>query len=66
MQMGTDLAYMGTPFINTKEAAISVEYKNMIIEEVFRSTLQDFSKAKITPHSKEWQPTRTLSRPYFI
>ncbi len=32
MQMGADLAYMGTRFINTKEAVASDDYKNMIIE----------------------------------
>jgi len=32
MQMGADLAYMGTRFINTKEAVASEGYKNMIIE----------------------------------
>ncbi|MEM7658473.1 MAG: nitronate monooxygenase family protein [Bacteroidota bacterium] len=32
LQMGADLAYMGTRFINTEEAVASDEYKNMIIE----------------------------------
>ncbi|MEO1652158.1 MAG: nitronate monooxygenase, partial [Bacteroidota bacterium] len=32
MQMGADLAYMGTRFINTKEAVASEAYKKMIIE----------------------------------
>ncbi len=32
MQMGADLAYMGTRFINTNEAKAPDEYKNMIIE----------------------------------
>jgi nitronate monooxygenase len=32
MQMGADLAYMGTRFINTTEANASVEYKKMIVD----------------------------------
>ncbi|NJL12369.1 MAG: nitronate monooxygenase [Microscillaceae bacterium] len=32
LQMGADLAYMGTRFINTNEAMASEAYKNMIIE----------------------------------
>lgn len=32
MQMGADLAYMGTRFINTKESKASQEYQQMIIE----------------------------------
>lgn len=32
MQMGADLAYMGTRFINTKESQATEEYRNMIIE----------------------------------
>ncbi len=32
MQMGVDLAYMGTRFINTKEAVAKDEYKQMIID----------------------------------
>lgn len=32
MQMGADLAYMGTRFINTAEARATPEYKKMIIE----------------------------------
>ncbi len=32
LQMGADLAYMGTRFISTKEAVASEDYKNMIIE----------------------------------
>lgn len=32
MQMGADLAYMGTRFINTTEAVAPEAYKNMIIE----------------------------------
>jgi len=32
MQMGADLAYMGTRFINTKEAIATEEYQNMIIQ----------------------------------
>ncbi len=31
MQMGADLAYMGTRFINTQESMASEEYRNMII-----------------------------------
>lgn len=32
MQMGADLAYMGTRFINTKESKATDEYRKMIIE----------------------------------
>ena len=32
MQMGADLAYMGTRFINTTEAKVEQEYQDMIIE----------------------------------
>lgn len=32
MQMGADLAYLGTRFINTKESTASEGYRNMIIE----------------------------------
>ena len=32
LQMGADLAYMGTRFINTKESAASEDYKKMIME----------------------------------
>lgn len=32
MQMGADLAYMGTRFINTKESQATDEYRNMIVE----------------------------------
>jgi len=32
MQMGANLAYMGTRFINTKESAASEDYKKMIME----------------------------------
>lgn len=32
LQMGADLAYMGTRFINTKEAVATPEYQQMIIE----------------------------------
>ncbi|MEM8895450.1 MAG: nitronate monooxygenase family protein [Bacteroidota bacterium] len=32
MQIGADLAYMGTRFINTKESQAPEEYRNMIIE----------------------------------
>ena len=32
MQMGADLAYMGTRFINTDESKASEGYRNMIIE----------------------------------
>ena len=32
MQMGADLAYMGTRFINTKESRASEEYRQMIIK----------------------------------
>lgn len=32
MQMGADMAYMGTRFINTKESKASEEYRNMIID----------------------------------
>ena len=32
MQMGADLAYMGTRFINTKEANASDDYKEMIVQ----------------------------------
>ena len=32
LQMGADLAYMGTRFINTKENKASEEYRNMIID----------------------------------
>jgi nitronate monooxygenase len=32
LQMGADMAYMGTRFINTKESKAQEEYKNMIIE----------------------------------
>ena len=32
MQMGADIAYMGTRFINTNESKASDDYKNMIIE----------------------------------
>lgn len=32
MQMGADLAYLGTRFINTTESRASDEYRNMIIE----------------------------------
>lgn len=32
MQMGADLAYMGTRFINTDESKASIEYKKMIID----------------------------------
>ena len=32
MQMGADLAYMGTRFINTKESLADEEYKKMIID----------------------------------
>ena len=32
MQMGADIAYMGTRFINTDESKASDDYKNMIIE----------------------------------
>ncbi|MDC6362303.1 MULTISPECIES: NAD(P)H-dependent flavin oxidoreductase [Flavobacteriaceae] len=32
MQMGADLAYMGTRFINTEESKAPEEYRNMIIE----------------------------------
>ncbi len=32
MQMGADLAYMGTRFINTKEAIATEDYQNMIIQ----------------------------------
>lgn len=32
MQMGADLAYMGTRFINTKESRAPEEYKDMIVE----------------------------------
>jgi len=32
LQMGADLAYMGTRFINTNEAVASEDYQNMIIE----------------------------------
>ena len=31
LQMGADLAYMGTRFINTKESLADENYKNMII-----------------------------------
>lgn len=32
MQMGADLAYMGTRFINTEESQATDEYRNMIVE----------------------------------
>ena len=32
LQMGADLAYMGTRFINTKESMATEEYRNMIID----------------------------------
>jgi nitronate monooxygenase len=32
MQMGADLAYMGTRFINTKESKAPKEYQDMIID----------------------------------
>ena len=32
MQMGADLAYMGTRFINTQESSANKEYKDMIID----------------------------------
>jgi nitronate monooxygenase len=32
MQMGADLAYMGTRFINTKESRAPEEYRKMIID----------------------------------
>lgn len=32
MQMGADLAYMGTRFINTEESRASKDYRNMIID----------------------------------
>ena len=32
LQMGADLAYMGTRFINTKESKATEEYRNMIID----------------------------------
>ena len=32
LQMGADLAYLGTRFINTKESKATEEYRNMIIE----------------------------------
>ena len=32
MQMGADLAYMGTRFINTKESEAPEEYRQMIID----------------------------------
>jgi nitronate monooxygenase len=32
LQMGADLAYMGTRFINTKESKASEDYRNMIID----------------------------------
>ncbi len=32
MQMGADLAYMGTRFINTKEAKVDENYQKMIVE----------------------------------
>lgn len=32
MQMGADLAYMGTRFINTKESKATEEYKKMIVD----------------------------------
>ena len=32
LQMGADLAYMGTRFINTDESKASIEYKKMIID----------------------------------
>ena len=32
MQMGADLAYMGTRFINTKESLADEDYKKMIID----------------------------------
>src|SRR5690606_24927229 len=33
LQMGADLAYMGTRFINTKESNAPEEYRNMIIDD---------------------------------
>ena len=32
MQMGADLAYMGTRFINTKESKAPEDYQQMIVE----------------------------------
>ena len=34
LQMGADLAYMGTRFINTKESMATEEYRNMIMNQV--------------------------------
>lgn len=47
MQMGADLAYMGTRFINTKEAVADEGYKNMIIDSGTREIIYTASVSGI-------------------
>lgn len=47
MQMGADLAYMGTRFINTKEAVAKEEYKQMIIDSGTRDIVYTASVSGI-------------------
>lgn len=47
LQMGADLAYMGTRFINTKEAIADEAYKNMIIESGSREIIYTASVSGI-------------------
>ncbi|WP_116108279.1 NAD(P)H-dependent flavin oxidoreductase [Lewinella sp. IMCC34191] len=47
MQMGADLAYMGTRFINTKEAVADEAYKDMIIQSGTRDIVYTASVSGI-------------------
>ena len=47
MQMGADLAYMGTRFINTNEAVAKEEYKQMIIDSGTRDIVYTASVSGI-------------------
>lgn len=47
MQMGADIAYMGTRFINTKEAVADEAYKQMIIESGTREIVYTASVSGI-------------------
>lgn len=47
MQMGADLAYMGTRFINTQEAVADEGYKNMIIDSGTREIIYTASVSGI-------------------
>ena len=45
MQMGADLAYMGTRFINTKESLADEDYKKMIIDSIKALETRDLDLA---------------------